>query len=69
MQSILSQHLIADFAANGEEVVAKLRQEKPVEYMKMVNAILNQAGTPEAAKSTGYTVIERHIVRPDSPDG
>ena len=32
LNSVLANHLIQDFAANGAEVVAKLRQDKPVEY-------------------------------------
>ena len=66
LNSVLSKHLIADFAANGIEVIAKLRKEKPVEYMKMVSTVLN-ADAGEAPEAPTYTIVERRIIRPDQP--
>jgi len=70
LNSVLANHLIQDFAANGAEVVAKLRQDKPVEYMKMVSAILQQQAASEAAQAAPtYNVVERRIVYPPAhPD-
>jgi len=69
LNNVLANHLIQDFAANGAEVVAKLRKDKPVEYMKMVNALLEQQAASEAAQAPTYNVVERRIVYPPAhPD-
>lgn len=68
LNSVLSKHLIADFTDNGSEVIAKLRKEKPVEYMKMVSAVLNADGS-EPADAPTYTIVERRIIRPDDTTG
>jgi len=69
LNSVLANHLIQDFAANGAEVVARLRKDKPVEYLKMVTTILQQQAASEAAQAPEYNVIERRIVYPPAhPD-
>lgn len=63
----LTNHLVADFSQHGAEVIAKLRMEKPSEYLKMVSAILEK---DEAAAATiAYNVVERRILRPTNPGG
>jgi len=64
LNSVMANHLVADFAAHGEEVVAKLRKEKPAEYMKLVSAILQSTSPSENPATPPYTVVERQIVRP-----
>jgi 2-keto-4-pentenoate hydratase len=64
LNNVLANHLIADFAANGGEVVARLRKDKPVEYLKMVTAILQQQAASETAQAPEYNVVERRIVYP-----
>ena len=64
LNNVLANHLIQDFAANGAEVVARLRKDKPVEYLKMVTALLQQQAASEAAQAPEYNVIERRIVYP-----
>jgi len=63
----LGEHISDDFDAHGAEVIAKLRTDKPVEYMKLMTSILSGAAknAPAAPK---YDVIERIIVRPEDPD-
>ena len=69
LNKVLANHLIQDFAANGAEVIAKLRKDKPVEYMKMVSAILQEQTASEAAQAPQYNVVERRIVYPPAhPD-
>jgi hypothetical protein len=69
LNTALANHLIQDFTANGAEVVAKLRKDKPVEYLKMVTTILQQQDAAEAARAPEYNVIERRIVYPPAhPD-
>lgn len=58
----LTKHVVSDFAANGAEVVAKLRQEKPLDYVKLVQAILEKENAGAAALGPTYNVIERRIV-------
>jgi hypothetical protein len=70
LSNAVANQFIADFSANGGEVIAKLRHEKPLEYIKMMTAILEQAqAATEAAPTPTYTVIERRVVRPDNPNG
>ena len=70
LNNVMANHLIQDFSANGAEVVARLRKDKPVEYLKMVTAILQQQqAASEAAQAPEYNAIERHIVYPPAhPD-
>jgi hypothetical protein len=66
----LTKHVVSDFSANGAEVVAKLRQEKPLDYVKLVQAILEKEDAGAAALDATYNVIERRIVQPPAyPDG
>jgi hypothetical protein len=58
----LTKHVVSDFAANGAEVVAKLRTEKPLEYVKLVQTILEKEDAGAAAIDAGYHVIERRII-------
>jgi len=60
----LTKHVVSDFAANGAEVVAKLRQEKPLEYVKLVQAVLEKEDAGAAAPKATYNVIERRIIHP-----
>jgi hypothetical protein len=65
----LTKHVVSDFSANGAEVVAKLRQDKPLEYVKLVQAILEKEDAGAAALNATYNVIERHIIQPpENPD-
>ena len=58
----LTKHVVTDFSACGAEVVAKLRQEKPLEYLKLVQVILEKENASAAALDAGYNVIERRII-------
>ena len=69
LSDAMTKHLVTDFAAHGGEVIAKLRQEKPVDYVKLVTAILQKEDTGGAALDTTYNVIERRIIRPPHTDG
>lgn len=63
----LGAHISDDFDAHGAEVIAKLRTDKPVEYMKLMTSILSGAAK-NAPVEPKYDVIERIIVRPEDPD-
>ena len=66
----LTKHVVSDLAVNGAEVVAKLRKEKPLEYVKLVQAILEKEDAGAAALNATYNVIERRIIHPpEHPDG
>jgi len=63
----LGEHMSEDFDAFGAEVIAKLRTEKPVEYMKLMTSILSGAAK-EVAAAPQVKVIERRIIRPGDSD-
>ena len=70
LNNAIANQFIADFTANGGEVIAKLRRDKPLEYIKMMTAILQQAeAASEAAQTPTYNVIERRVIRPENPNG
>jgi len=60
----LTKHVVADFSASGAEVVAKLRKEKPLDYLKLVQVILEKEDADAAALHPTYNVVERRIVYP-----
>jgi hypothetical protein len=63
------QHLVADFEANGADVIARIRTSKPVDYVKLVTGILDEEAVTDATFAPLYNVVERQIVRPENPDG
>ena len=65
----LTKHVVDDFSVNGAEVVAKLRTEKPLDYVKLVQAILEKEDADAAAINAGYNVIERRIIDPGPRHG
>ena len=65
----LTKHVVSDFAANGAEVIAKLRKDKPLEYVKMVQAILEKEDAGAAALNASYNVFERRIIEPERRHG
>ena len=69
LNNVLANQFIADFSAHGGEIVAKLRKEKPVDYMKMMSAVLQQIGADGPAQTPTYNVIERRVIRPENSDG
>lgn len=69
LSQALTKHLVSDFTQHGAEVIAKLRTDKPADYLKMVSAALEKEGAAEAAAAVGYNVVERRILRPTNPDG
>jgi hypothetical protein len=69
LKTSITKHLITDFDEHGAEVIARMRKDKPVDYLKMVTAILEAEDASEAAASPNYNVIERRIVRPGIVDG
>jgi hypothetical protein len=68
LSDALTKHVVTDFTTYGAEVVAKLRDEKPLDYVKLVHAILQKEDASDAASGATYNVIERRIVRPENPD-
>jgi hypothetical protein len=68
LSKALTKHLIADFDANGVEVIAKLRKDKPVDYLKMVTAILDKDDADEAATTPHHIIVERQIIPPPPRD-
>ncbi len=64
----VAKHVAADFDAHGAEVVAKMRKEKPVDYLKMVSAILAEEDPSEAEGGANYNIIERRIIMPEPRD-
>jgi len=63
----LTKHLVEDFDVHGAEMIATLRRDKPVDYVKLVNAILGDEAGGQAIDAT-YHTIERRIVRPGDID-
>lgn len=64
----MSRHIVADFHAHGAEVIEKLRKDKPLDYIKMVQAILEKEQASAASLDAAYRVIERRIVRAGDQD-
>lgn len=58
----LTKYIVDDFIVHGAEVIAKMRNEKPLDYVKLVRTILEKEDAGAAAIDPGYTVIERQIV-------
>jgi phytoene dehydrogenase-like protein len=69
LSKALTKHLVDDFAEHGADVVAKLRVDKPNEYLKMVSAVLEREDAAEAAAAVAYNVVERRVLRPVNQDG
>jgi len=69
LNKALTKHLVADFDAYGAEAIAKLRKEKPVDYLKLVTAILEKEDGGEAVLGPSYNIVERQIVPPPNRDG
>lgn len=69
LNKALTKHLVADFEANGADVIAKIRTSKPIDYVKLVTTILDEEAEADAAFAPLYNIVERHIVRPDNQDG
>ena len=65
----MTQHLVDDFAAHGAEVIAKLRTDKPADYLKMISAVLEKEDAAAEAAAVAYNVVERRILRPTNPGG
>jgi hypothetical protein len=65
----LTRHLVDDFADHGADVIAKLRIDKPADYLKMVSAVLEREDAAEAAAAVAYNVVERRVLRPVKTDG
>jgi len=65
----LTKHVVDDFTVHGAEVIAKMRNEKPLDYVKLVHTILEKEDAGAAATDPGYTVIERQIVEAGPRDG
>ena len=68
LRRALVNNLILDFEANGTELVAKMRKDKPLDYLKLVNTILDEEDGDGAKLDATYNVIERRIVRPGDID-
>ena len=68
LDQALTEHLVADFAEHGAEVIARMRREKPVDYIKMVNSVLEKQVASDAALTPTIKVIERRIVREIDPN-
>jgi hypothetical protein len=58
----LTKHVVDDFTVHGAEVIAKMRNEKPLDYVKLVHTILEKEDAGAAAIDAGYNVIERRII-------
>ncbi|WP_420137742.1 hypothetical protein [Sphingomonas sp.] len=69
LRGALTKHLISDFDAHGAQVIAKMRTDKPVDYLKMITAMLQQEDPNDAAAGPTYHVIERQIVQAPDQDG
>jgi hypothetical protein len=54
LNAALAEHLINDFTANGAGVIAKLRQDKPADYLRMVTTAFQTAGAPPVAATPAY---------------
>ncbi|WP_116090767.1 hypothetical protein [Sphingomonas crusticola] len=69
LRGALTKHLVTDFDAHGAEVIARMRADKPVDYLKMITAMLQQEDPNDPASGPTYHVIERQIVTAPHQDG
>jgi hypothetical protein len=69
LRGALTKHLVSDFDAHGADVIAKMRTDKPVDYLKMITAMLQQEDPNDPASGPTYHVIERQIVQAPDQDG
>lgn len=63
------RELLSDFEAHGAETIAKVRTERPQDYVKVVASVLPKELTGEDGGPIPLSVIERRIVRPQHPNG
>jgi hypothetical protein len=68
LNEALVRHLLSDFDANGADVIGKIRASKPLDYLKMITALLKEEASVDAALTPLYSIIERQIVAPDHSD-
>ena len=64
----LAEHMTDDFEAHGAHLLASLRDEKPVEYLKLMQSILTGPARTGATGAKQINVIERRIIRPGDID-
>lgn len=57
--------LLSDFSEHGELVIARVRAEKPDQYLKVVASILPKEITGEDGADIGIRLIERRVVHAD----
>ncbi len=65
----LAKHMTDDFEAHGAHLLSSLREEKPVEYLKLMQSILTGTAGRQATGAKQINVIERRIIRPGDIDG
>lgn len=65
----LVHHMTDDFEAHGAALLSALRDEKPAEYLKLMQSILTVTGKKGATGGRQIRVIERRIIDPGHTDG
>lgn len=65
----LTKHVVDDFIGHGAEVIAKVRSEKPLDYVKLVQTILEKEDADAASTEPGYHIIEQRIIDPGPANG
>jgi hypothetical protein len=51
LNEALAKHLIDDFTEHGAEVIAKLRKNKPADYLKMVTTAFQSEDPPAVPRA------------------
>ncbi len=64
----LAEHMTDDFEVHGAQLISSLRDEKPVEYLKLMQSILTGSSGKGAAGAKQINVVERRIIRPGDID-
>ena len=67
LNEALAMHLINDFTEYGAEVIAKLRRDRPADYLKMVTTAFENDEPPPAPRSMNSRDAETQPARTEAP--
>jgi len=65
----LVKHLARDFRSHGESAIAKLRTQKPIDYLRLVTAELDSEAAAEALEAMSPSRIIELPARSDTDGG
>ena len=65
----LVKHLARDFRSHGESAIAKLRTQKPIDYLRLVTAELDSEAAADALRAISQSRVIELPERSDTDGG